>query len=170
MVVVGRDVSGGQYARRAETLGCAGRVVWAGYREDPEPFYAAADVFLMPSYWEGCPTALLEAMAWRLPVVASRISAIAQIARSGREAILAPPRDAAALAEALARVLRDPPRAAALADAARNRVLDRYTLDRMVARHENLYRRLTAVTAGRPRSQSPVDVPIAATDAPAAKD
>lgn len=144
LVVVGRDVADGRHARRARELGCDDHVVWAGYRENTCPFLAGADLFLMPSYWEGCPTALLEAMGWELPIVASRIGGIAEVARADREAVLVAPRDGAALAEGVARLLREPVHARELAAAARRRLLDRYTLDRMVERHERLYRDLCA--------------------------
>jgi len=142
LVVVGRDVSGGTVAERARQLGCSKHVVWMGYQENTEPFYAASDLYLMPSYWEGCPTALLEAMAWRLPIVASRVGGIAALARDGREACLVPPKDSAALARALASLLEDPARGDALAHAARKRVLGRYTLVHMIDAHETLYRDL----------------------------
>ncbi len=149
LVVVGKDVSESRYPSEAERLGVASRVVWTGYREDPAPFYAAADVFLMPSYWEGCPTALLEAMSWQLPVIASRIAEIAEVARDGQEAELVPVRDPAALADAIARTLENPEHASALAAAARRRVLDQFTLDRMIARHATLYEELVRDKSSR---------------------
>jgi glycosyltransferase involved in cell wall biosynthesis len=82
---------------------------------------------------------LLEAMGWRLPVVASRIDEIAEVARDGQEADLVPVRDPIALADAVARILENPEHASALAVAARRRVLDRFTLDRMIDRHAALY-------------------------------
>ncbi len=148
LIAVGRDVSGGEYARQARALGCEANVLWAGYQEDPAPFYAAADLFLLPSHWEGCPAALLEAMAWALPIAASRIGAVEELVRHEREALLFAPRDADALAAAIRRALGSPVLARELAAAARRRLLERFTLDRMARAHESLYERLAAGAPG----------------------
>ena len=142
LTLVGKDVSEGFYPRMARDLGCAEHVEWAGYQENVAPYYANADLFLMPSYWEGCPTALLEAMSWGLPIVASDIPGIAEVARPNQEALLTPPRDPALLTAALRRLLRNPQMAENLGKSARQRILESYTLDRMVYNHERLYTRL----------------------------
>ena len=78
-----------------------------GHRRDVAPYYAAADVFVLPSHSEGSPNALLEAMAARLPIVATRVGGVPEILTHEDTGILTAPRDPAALAEGLERLLRD---------------------------------------------------------------
>ncbi|MBI3945928.1 MAG: glycosyltransferase family 4 protein [Armatimonadetes bacterium] len=122
-----------------------------GYRPDAARLYAAADLFALPSRWEGLPYALLEAMAAGLPVVASDIPAIAEAAPCGETALLVPPDDPGALAEALECLIREPDDARALGAAGRERVRRCYTLDRQVARLGALYQRLCGFDVGAER-------------------
>jgi len=154
LVAVGRDVADGAYTRQARELGIADRVIWAGYQENPAAFYAGADIFLMPSYWEGCPTALLEAMSWGMPIVASRVGGIEEAARDREEALLVAPRDSAALAHAIERLAGAPANplgdsnalARRLAENARRRAESRYSIDAMIDDHSRLYASLLADT------------------------
>jgi UDP-glucose:(heptosyl)LPS alpha-1,3-glucosyltransferase len=71
LLVVGRDKARGRYKRMARRLGIASRVALVGAQDDPKPFYGAADVFVLPTLYDPCPNAALEAMACGLPVVTS---------------------------------------------------------------------------------------------------
>jgi glycosyltransferase involved in cell wall biosynthesis len=97
------------------------------------PLYAEADVFTLPTWREGFPNVVLEAMGAGLPIVATPVGAIPDAVRDGEEALLVPPRDPQALAAALRRLVDDPAlrdtmgrRARARAEAlfSRERVLD----------------------------------------------
>jgi glycosyltransferase-like protein len=101
-------------------------------------WYAAADVLAFPSTKEGWGLAVLEAMSARLPVVASDLPVFREYLRPGRDALMVPVDDAAALAAALGRVLDDD----ALADrlrAAGDQVCARFTWDRCAAEHQRIY-------------------------------
>jgi glycosyltransferase involved in cell wall biosynthesis len=98
------------------------------------PYYRQADVLAMPSCVrnqdaDGIPTVLIEAMAMEIPVVATRVSGIPELVVDGETGLLVAPDDAAALAEALARLLRDQNMARRLARAGRNLVLAQYRSD-----------------------------------------
>jgi UDP-glucose:(heptosyl)LPS alpha-1,3-glucosyltransferase len=71
LFVVGRDKSRRRYKRLAQQLGIANRVALLGVQDDPRPFYGAADAFILPTLYDPCPHAALEAMACGLPVVTS---------------------------------------------------------------------------------------------------
>ena len=71
LLVVGRDKARGRYKRMARRLGVASRVALVGAQDDPKPFYGAADAFVLPTLYDPCPNAALEAMACGLPVVTS---------------------------------------------------------------------------------------------------
>jgi glycosyltransferase involved in cell wall biosynthesis len=88
-------------------LGDRVRVLPARAREELVPLYAAADVFALPTWREGFPNVLLEAMAAGLPLVTTPVGAIPDIVRDGKEALLVPPRDPDALAAALRRLVSD---------------------------------------------------------------
>src|SRR5581483_746525 len=108
-------------------------------RDDVPDLNAAADVFCMPSLWEGLPLALLEAMLAGKAIVASAASGIHEAIADGEQGLLVPPGDDAALAHALGKVLLDPNLRARLGEAARRRAEAEFTIERMADRYERLY-------------------------------
>jgi glycosyltransferase involved in cell wall biosynthesis len=103
-------------------IACVGRLASA----EVPAFLAALDVLAVPSYDEGVPRVVLEAMAMRLPVVASNVGGIPEAIEHERSGLLVPPSHEEALASALDRVLDDPALASRLGKAARRRVLDEF--------------------------------------------
>jgi GalNAc-alpha-(1->4)-GalNAc-alpha-(1->3)-diNAcBac-PP-undecaprenol alpha-1,4-N-acetyl-D-galactosaminyltransferase len=84
-----------------EALGIAQRVDWYGHVPSPRAFYQAADIFVLPSLYEGQPNALLEAMQAGLPVIVSDIAPHTELIEYGRNGLLVPVDDVAAMAQAL---------------------------------------------------------------------
>ena len=93
---------------------------------------AAADVLVLPSWAEGLPNAMIEAMASRLAVVVSSVGGIPDVVVNGEHALLVPPRDAAALEVALTRIIDDPVLRNRLADAGHALAEDRFNVERAV--------------------------------------
>ena len=124
---------------RARELGIGERFHLLGLRSDIGNVLAGADVFVLPSLSEGVPLAVLEAMLAERPVVASAVGEVPIVLDHGRAGSLVPPGDASALAAALAVVLGEPAVAQRLARAARQRALERYTLDAMLRDYLALY-------------------------------
>ncbi|MEB2284003.1 MAG: hypothetical protein B6D46_01820 [Polyangiaceae bacterium UTPRO1] len=117
LVVVGNDQHLAQRSRAARAL--TGPVVFTGPRPDVERFYAAADVFALPSLHEGCPVAILEALASGVPVVTSRATGAPELLPGPlAELLVDDPRDAAAIAARL-RLGLDPGRRPTFIAAAR---------------------------------------------------
>lgn len=83
------------------------RIVFTGQITDVQPFYAMADVFVLPSHSEGSPNVLLEAMAARVPVVATAVGGVPEIVEDETSALLAPPNNPPAIATAIERLLKD---------------------------------------------------------------
>ena len=108
--------------RRARDLGVMDRCVFLGHRSDVPELLAAADLFVLPSLFEGLPLSVLEAMAAERPVVATAIGGTDEAVVDGVTGLLVPPRDAAALAAAIGRLRSDPALAGRLAQTARARV------------------------------------------------
>jgi glycosyltransferase involved in cell wall biosynthesis len=123
----------------ARSHGITDRLHLLGYREDVPDLLAAADIFVMPSIWEGLPLALLEAMFSGKAIVATAVSGIPEAIASGEHGLLVPPSDPAALADALARLARDPELRRRLGAAARARAVAEFTVERMADEYERLY-------------------------------
>ncbi len=117
-------------------------VALTDWREPHElpALYGLMDVFVHPSLRDGLPNAALEAMACARPVVASTAGGLPDVLRDGVDGLLVAPGDAEALAVALAGLLDDPARAAALGRSARQRVADEFTPERETQRYLDLYR------------------------------
>lgn len=121
-----------------------GRILLLGQRDDVPDLLAAADVFALPSRFEGLPLAVLEAMAAGLPVVAARAPGTAEVVEHGRTGFLVEPGDPEGLAGALALVLADPDQAAAFGAAGSARVAAEFGAARMAEETFSLYRELLA--------------------------
>lgn len=82
-------------------------VIFTGHRNDAKVFYGIADVFVLPSYTEGSPNVLLEAMAAKVPIVATNVGGVPELATDGENAILVNAGDIPAIAGAISRLLSD---------------------------------------------------------------
>lgn len=90
---------------RSNALGKS--VIFVGQQADVNRFYAIAHIFALPSYTEGSPNVLLEAMAARIPIVSTNVGGVPELATSGQDALLVNRSDPGALAAALMRLLED---------------------------------------------------------------
>jgi glycosyltransferase involved in cell wall biosynthesis len=124
LVLAGDGPCEPELRRRVATAGIAGRVRFAGYLtgEELATAYRRATVFVLPSWSEGFPTVLAEAMDAGLPVVTTRIRGAADHLVEGENALFVEPREVDALASALTTLLLDPERRARMAEANRARV------------------------------------------------
>ncbi len=110
-----------------------------GERDDVISWLSAFDVFALPSFWEGLPNALLEAMALGVPPVASDVDGVPEVVDDGKSGLLVPPKDSAALAQALATLAGDAALRARLGAAAQKAVAERFGLLRMIESYQNAY-------------------------------
>ncbi len=120
----------------------AGNIRFLGYRLDVPSLLEALDMFVLPSVEEGMPNALLEAMAKKVPVVATDVGGNPEVVEHERSGILVPPQNASALAGGMMRILRQPSVAASMAEAGARRVRDRFRIEVMIQEIEQLYRDL----------------------------
>jgi glycosyltransferase involved in cell wall biosynthesis len=120
------------FARAHDRLGWRLRTL--GYRHDVARLLAAADVFCLPSHFEGLPMSVIEAMLTALPVVATDIPGPREQVAAGETGFLVPPMRSAPLASALARLAADAGLRQKMGAAGRARALDRFTEERVVAR------------------------------------
>ena len=117
---------------RAARLGERLRLL--GSRDDVPSLLAAADIFVLPSYFEGLPMSVIEAMLTGLPVVACDVRGPREQVVAGVTGLLVAPRGVGSLAEALRRLVRDPAERAAMGAAGRTRALQHYCEADVLAR------------------------------------
>lgn len=143
-VLLGMDSDGerARLRRLAAALGIAGAVEIRDWEADPRPAFGSADVVVLPSRSEGFGRVLVEAGLLAKPVVASRVGGIPEVVLDGETGILVPPEDAAALADALLKLLGDPGLRVSLGSAARSRALLRFTARRHIEGVEAVYAEL----------------------------
>jgi glycogen synthase len=148
LVIAGDGSQRGPLSSRARDLGLAERIRFAGWLRGEEILqaYREANLFVFPSRHEGMPNAVLEAMAAGLPVVASRIAGNEELVVDGETGALVPTEDPGALRQALAALLPDGKRRAAMGAAGRKRVEERYTWHQVAAAY---HERLSAAAGAR---------------------
>jgi glycosyltransferase involved in cell wall biosynthesis len=117
-------------------------VLLPGFRPDVLSLLKGADVFAMSSVTEGLGTSVLDAMACRKAVVATRVGGIPEVVVDGTTGRLVPARDSEAMAEALGDLLDRPERRAAFGEAGRQRVERDFSADRMVVATLAAYQRV----------------------------
>jgi len=125
-----------EYARAA---GIEPMVRFLGYRRDIPDLLGLMDMVVMPSLRESFGLVALEAMAMKVPVIASRIGGLEEVVEHEKTGLLVPPGDAAALAEAIRTLAEDPEMRRNMGEAGRHRVEQCFGLDSTVRRIEDLY-------------------------------
>jgi glycosyltransferase involved in cell wall biosynthesis len=146
LVMAGDGPERGRLQQHACQLGAADAVHWPGFVSGAAKcrWLGSADLFVLPSYREGCPVALLEAMAMGLPVVASAVGGIPHVVEDGVNGVLIPEVSAATLGCALERLLTDPGRRQAMGEANRDKAWRYYEASSATRRIDARYRHLAA--------------------------
>jgi glycosyltransferase involved in cell wall biosynthesis len=117
-------------------------VVFTGSVDNVHEYLQTADVFAFPTENDALPSSVIEAMSTALPVIATPVGAIPELLRDGENGLLVPPRDGAALEQALERVMNDPELRARLGLSAWQTVQDRYSAERVTQSYADLFARL----------------------------
>lgn len=129
---------------RASTSGVLDQLEFVGWLNDPEPELARAEIFVLPSRYEGLPLSIIEAMFAELAIVASDVGSVRELVLDGETGLLVPPDDATALADAITKLANDHDLRRRLGSAARARALEHFSLAGMVDTYQRLYERLLA--------------------------
>ena len=117
-------------------------VHFAGEQKDIRPYLRSFDGFVLTSRWEGLPIVLLEAMASRLPIVATDIPGTRELVIHEENGLLVPCGDHARMADAIVNILSDPERARRMGLRGREMVEESYTEEKMCRKVVDLYLRL----------------------------
>jgi len=131
----------GEYVQR-------GVVLAPGWQKDVIPWLAITDVFVLPSYREGTPVTVLEAMAMGLPVVATDVPGCREAVVAGETGFLVPPRDVDELVRAIQKLVEDPALRRRMGQAGRARAAQRFAIERITAQYLDLYAELLRRHAG----------------------
>lgn len=126
----------------AKRLGLEQFVIFSGHQEQPYDLINMMDIFLLPSLHEGIPMVLLEALALRRPVVASRVGGIPEVLSHGRTGMLISPANPAELAGAIGDLIENQDKAAAIGMAGRVQIESEFTASLMADRTVSIYQSL----------------------------
>jgi len=139
LVFVGAGPEHDTLMQLVRSLGLGELVIFAGSHSDVAPFYAAADVFALPSLTEGSSNVLLEAMAAKVPIVATKTGGNPEIILHGETGLLVPISDSQSLASAIAQLLGAPDLASRFAKAAFVRAMHEFSVEKYRRRLVGFY-------------------------------
>ena len=115
------------------------RVIFAGMRKDVPRLLRASDVFVLPSLTEALPTVLAEAMAARLPLIATRVGGVPEMIADGKNGLIVEPQDVTGLTQAAVDLLSDPAKRSAMSAEGWTIVNDKFNIERQVDELKSLY-------------------------------
>ena len=139
-LVVGSGSHHDALIEEARRAGVSHRVIFVGMRRDVPRLMAASDVFVLPTLTEALPTVLAEAMAAKLPIVASRVGGIPEMIADAQNGILVAPEDVNGLASACIHLLTHPERRSAMGGEGLRIVNQKFSIERQVHQLKELYR------------------------------
>jgi glycosyltransferase involved in cell wall biosynthesis len=141
LLIAGREGAATSELRRVHAAsGLGDRIRFLGNRDDLPQILAAADIFVFPSLYEGLGGSVIEAMAMRLPVIASDLEALREVVEDGGSGLLVPRGSAAGLSRTIVELLTDASVRGRLGARGRDLFEQRFTIDRSVERMVGLYR------------------------------
>lgn len=129
---------------KAATFDLTDQVRFLGNRYDIPALLAAADLFVLPSLWEGLPLALLEAMASGLASVVTDVGGNSEVLENGKSGVIVPAADERALAEAMINLLKDPMQREQMGQVAREQFEQRFSIRGFTEAHERVYEEIVA--------------------------
>jgi glycosyltransferase involved in cell wall biosynthesis len=144
LIIIGEGDARPQLEALITELGVSERIRLLGYRNDTREVYQAMDLFALSSHREGLPNVLLEAMALKVPVVATRIAGIPRLIQDGENGVLVEAGSLDSLTQALGGLIRDPERRAQLSAAGRQTIEQRYSFEVRMQKIRALYDALPA--------------------------
>jgi glycosyltransferase involved in cell wall biosynthesis len=142
LLLVGTGPEESALRRATGQMGIAGRVHFAGWQSEIPAILAASDLLVLPSRWEGMPNAVLQAMASRLPVLATDVEGVRELLGDAADAQTVRFGRSQQLAARLIGLMADRARSAELGAKNRRRVEAHFGVERMVGAHQDLWRSL----------------------------
>jgi len=147
-VFVGEGPARREWEELAAKKGIQDRVTFTGERRDMPGVYASFDMVVLPSLVESMPMCLLEAMAARRPVIATRVGEVPNMVVDGATGLLTDPGDVAGMARAITRLLREPGLGQQFGEQGHRHAVEFFSAQAMAASYTSLYRELVANNGG----------------------
>jgi len=141
-IIAGKGPLASQLKELSIKLGISDKVKLLGFRNDIPELLSVIDIFVLPSLWEGMPNVVLEAMAAGKPVIATDTGGSKDLIDSNINGVLVEPGNSEALAEAILKLLGNPAQRQRLGESARKTVKERFPIDKMVSKTEQIYTQL----------------------------
>ena len=138
----GKEQVSGQVRDRIHAYGIEKRVSLLGFRTDVNRILNASDIFVLPSYTEGFPRTVIEAMSCGKPVVGSNVEGIREAIEDGKTGYLVPPGKPQKLAEAISYLLENQMNSKAMGQAGREKVLRLFTVEDHISKIQGVYREI----------------------------
>ena len=138
-LIVGEGPLKREVEELSKELGILQNCIFTGVRYDIPEILSILNVLVLSSLAEGLPTVILEAMAARCPVVATRVGGIPELIKDNKTGLLVEPKDFLALAEAIINLLQDNKKAKEMAYTSRHVAEDNFTVEQMIKRTEGVY-------------------------------
>lgn len=142
LLIVGHGPISTELRDYANQLGISHQVHWAGWQQDPHPYYELADLFVCPSRHETLGNVILEAWAHRRPVLATQTAGASELITHGENGWLVPPEQPQQLAEAIRQLLHDEPLRMKLAQQGCAKVVAHYSAPQIITAYLEFYQRL----------------------------
>lgn len=154
LVIVGDGPDRATFEAEAQRFGVAEHVLFLGKRKDVANLYSLFDIFVLPSYTEGLPLTVLEAASCALPIVATRVGGNPEIIKDGHTGLLVAPRKAEPLAAAVVQLWRHYEWARAMGRAAREHVVQKFSIDRTAEEYLQLYQEVLRAKSASKRKRA----------------
>ncbi|TAN21958.1 MAG: glycosyltransferase [Acidobacteria bacterium] len=145
LVCLGEGSLHARLQQQAQSLGLGAQVLFPGYCTHVAAWLAVADLFVLPSHYEGLPLAAMEAAAAGCVIVATAVDGTPEVVGDGRNGLLVPPGNAGALAQALGRLIADPQLRRQLGEHGRQRALREFDQQRQIAATADYYAELAVM-------------------------
>jgi len=123
----------------AKTLNVENRVYFCGFRNDPMNVFQSLDLYVLPSFNEGVPLAMLEAMSNEVPVVATSVGGIPEVIKDRVNGILVPTNNPKALAESILESFNNPNETVKRVIEAKKTIMDEYDVQKWIEKIQNIY-------------------------------
>jgi glycosyltransferase involved in cell wall biosynthesis len=139
LIIVGAGPDEDKIKNMASKLGINNKIRFFGHSREVIKYYHAADIYVLPSYAEGMPNSLLEAMACGLPIIASKIGGVVDVIENGKDGILFEPGDISGLSSALVRLSKDVGLRVRLGEEARKKAVEGFSIERVADEYIKIY-------------------------------
>lgn len=127
----------------SKELGVNQYIKFLGYRNDVSKILVNSDIFVLPSLWEGLPISVIEALASKVPVVATSVNGTVEIVESGSSGVLVRPKDVEELAQAIVDILENEKTAVQYAEEGYKTFNEKFTLSQMIDKTINIYNNIS---------------------------